>query len=153
MCLGQIFPKETVVVDVESTEKDELFEELVEKIHTVYPTLNREKTVEGLLSREREMSTGIMHSVAVPHALVPEMKGSIGAIGLSKNGIDWDSLDGSLVHAVFLIVGAENETESHIQVLKSLALVLQKKGFVEKLLECKDAPEAYSFFLATENSI
>lgn len=153
MFLREIFPKDTVVVNVSSTEKDELFEELVETIHSHHPVFNKQEALDILNERESKMTTGIMHSVAIPHALISSMHGSIGAIGISQEGIDYDSLDKAPVHAIFMIIGAENETEHHIQVLKQLATVLQTPDFVKNLLSLKSASEIYNFICSTEESL
>lgn len=153
MVLDKIFSKETVIVNLESTEKDELFEELVEKIHSVCPEMNRTEALECLNDRESKMTTGIIHSVAIPHALIPSMKGTVGVIGLTKDGIDYDSLDKAPVHVVFMLIGAMGETEHHIQVLKQLAGVLQTPNFVEKILSCNSASEVYNLICSTEESI
>lgn len=153
MVLGQIFPKETVVVNLESTEKDELFEELVESIHSFRPDLDRDEAVKCLNEREAKMSTGIMHSIAVPHALISSVKETIGAIGISKAGIDYDSLDKAPVHIVFMILGASGETERHIQILKQLASVLQVPGFVDRMSKCETASDVYNLLCKTEDSL
>lgn len=153
MVLGEIFPKETIVVNLESTEKDELFEEMVESIHSFYPKLDRAETIAALNERESKMSTGIMHSVGVPHALVPSVEVSIGAIGISRSGIDYDSLDKAPVHVVFMILGASDETERHIQILKQLALVLQIPGIVDKIVRCQSASDVYNLISQSEESL
>lgn len=153
MVLDKIFPKDTVVVNLESTEKDELFEELVESIHTYCPTLDRDETLNSLKAREEKMSTGIMHNVAVPHALITSLDKMVGAIGISKSGIDYDSLDKAPVHVVFMILGAEGDTEHHIQVLKQLALVLQMPGIVDKIVKCETASDVYSLVCKSEDEI
>lgn len=153
MVLGEIFPRETIVVNLESTEKDELFEELVESIHKFCPNLDRVAAVEALNERESKMSTGIMHSVAVPHALVSSMEKTVGAIGVSKSGIDYDALDKAPVHVVFMILGADGETEKHIQILKQLALVLQNPGIVDKIVRCETASDVFNLISKTEESL
>jgi len=153
MVLGKIFPKETVVVNLESTEKDELFEELVESVKKFYPTLDREEALANLNERESKMSTGIMHNVAVPHALISSVKETIGAIGISKLGIDYDSLDNAPVYVVFMIIGASGETEHHIQILKQLAFVLQIPNFIDKIMKCETPSEVYNLLCKSEDSI
>ena len=153
MLLEEIFSKETVVAELESTEKDELFEELVEKIHSFCPEFDRRQAVESLNEREAKMSTGIMHAVAVPHALIPSMGRTVGAIGVSRGGIDYDALDKSPVNVVFLIIGRDGDAAGHIRVLRELALVLQSKGFVEGILKCRGASEIYNFVCNAERSI
>ncbi|WP_407428831.1 PTS sugar transporter subunit IIA [Treponema sp.] len=153
MTLGEVFPKETIIANLSSTEKDELFEELVEVIHSKYPVFNKSEALATLNERESKMTTGIMHSVAIPHALISSIKGSVGAIGITKDGIDYDSLDKAPVHAVFMIIGNENETEHHIQILKQLATVLQIPDFVQNLLSLKSSAEIYNFICTSEESL
>lgn len=155
MVLSEIFPKDTVVSEVSSTEKDELFEELVEAIHSRHPIFDKSEALKVLNERESKMTTGIMHSVGIPHALISSMNGhpSIGAIGISRPGIDWDSLDKAPVHVIFMIIGAENNTEGHIQVLKELATILQSPDFIKNLLENKSSTEIYNFICKSEESL
>lgn len=153
MILGQIFSEKTVIVSLESTEKDELFEEMVVKLQAAYPDIDRDRTVADLNEREEKMTTGIMHSVAIPHAVVQGIKGTVGAIGISQQGIDYDSLDKAPVYVVFMLLAGDGETESHIQVLKQLATVLQIPNFVKDMLECKTAAQVYNFLCKAEESV
>ncbi|MBR4323356.1 PTS sugar transporter subunit IIA [Treponema sp.] len=153
MVLNEVFPKDTIVVNLSSTEKDELFEELVETIHNACPKFNKEEALSCLNEREFKMTTGIMHSVAIPHALISSMQGSVGAIGISQEGIDYDSLDKAPVHVVFMIIGNEKDTEHHIQLLRQLALILQTPDFVKKILSLKSSSEIYNFICSTEESL
>ena len=68
MVLGQIFSPEAICVNLQSESKDEVFEELVEKLVEVYSGLDRTKVLNALLEREQKMSTGIFPGIAVPHA-------------------------------------------------------------------------------------
>ena len=111
------------------------------------------KALKVLNERESKMTTGIMHSVGIPHALIPSIKDSIGAIGISHEGIDYDSLDKSPVHVVFMIIGADNDPNHHIQILKQLASVLQIPDFVKNLLTLKSASEIYNFICTSEESL
>ncbi len=153
MVLGQIFPSETVIVNLESTDKDELFAEMVESIVSAYPDMNRDEALRALDERESKMTTGIMHGVAIPHAVCATAKGIHGAIGISRNGIDYDSLDKSPVHLVFMILTAEGETERHVQVLKELASVLQIPGFVDKIVSLQSASDIVNYLNASEESL
>ena len=153
MILNEVFPKDTIVVNLSSIEKDELFEELVEVIHSKHPVFDKLEALNILNERESKMTTGIMHSVGIPHALIPSMKGTVGAIGISQEGIDYDSLDKAPVHAVFMIIGNENQTEHHIQVLKQLASVLQIPNFIQNLLSLKSSSEIYNFICTSEESL
>lgn len=153
MVLEDIFTKECIFVNLESTEKGELFEEMVESLYSVVPNFNRDEVISALNERESKMTTGIMHSVAIPHAFVSSVKGAFGAIGISRDGIDYDSLDKSPVHLVFMLLSGEGQTEKHIQVLKSLAILLQKKDFIKKVLSCKTQSEVYNLIVQSKEVV
>ncbi len=143
MVLEQVFSPETVILNLESTEKDELFEEMVEVLVSVQPEINREQALLALREREAKMSTGIMHGIAVPHGNCPSAKDVVGAIGISRRGIDYESLDKSPVHLVFMLLCNPDSTELHLTVLRDLAAVLQNPAVVKELMEVSTGQEAF----------
>jgi len=74
------------------------------------------------------------------------------AIGLSRNGIEYDSLDGKPVHFVLMMLMAQGETERHLQILKDAALVLQKQDFFRTVMEKKTAQEVYDTICSFETN-
>lgn len=133
MNLGKVFPPESIILNLESTEKDELFEELVQNIVSRHPEINREEALAALLSREQKMTTGILPGIAVPHCGIDTAKCDAGAIGISKRGIDYDSLDKKPVHFVFMLICNSSDDAGHLENLKKIAILLKNKAFVEKL--------------------
>lgn len=150
MVLGQVFSPKTIIVNLESEDKDEVFEELVDSIISVQPQLNRTAAVEALQERESKMSTGIVHGIAVPHGITDSVNGVVGAIGISQKGIDYDALDNAPVHLVFMLLISPEEREKHLQILSSLLKVLQNPNSVNLLMEKKSAKEVYDTLCAFE---
>ena len=150
MVFKRIFSPKCVIMDIESEEKDELFEELAQAIYSANPDFDREEALASIRERESKMTTGIMHSVAVPHGTSKSVKGCVGAIGISRKGIDYESLDGSPVHFVFLIVCGEGEDELHLEVLKDLAVVLQDTDFIPRLQQLETPQEVCEFLCRAE---
>ena len=143
MILEWGFSPKTVVMNLESTEKDELFEEMVEAIVSVHPEVDRNQALEALRERESKMSTGIMHDIAVPHGNCLSVKEVIGAIGISRKGIDYDSLDKAPVHLVFMILCSPEHPDMHLSVLKEISSVLQSPTFLKEVLEKQTPQEVY----------
>lgn len=152
MILEKVFSPETVILNLESTDKDELFEEMVEAIVRIHPELDRAQALQALRERESKMSTGIMHGIAVPHGNCATARDVIGAIGISRAGIDYESLDKAPVNLVFLILCNPEQPEMHLSVLKELASVLQNPGFVADVMEKKTAQEVYDLLCAYKNA-
>ena len=141
MVLGQVFSPKTIITNLESEDKDEVFEELVESIVSVQPQLNRSAAVNALQERESKMSTGIIHAVAVPHGIVDSVSGIVGAVGISRSGIDYEAP----VNLIFMLLISPEEREKHLQVLSSLCKVLQNPDFVNEVIGKQSSQEVYDF--------
>ena len=153
MVLQQVFSPKSVILQLQSTDKEELFEEMLEAVVAVQPDIDRSEALAALRDRESKMSTGIMHSVAVPHCCIDTVQGVVGAVGISRSGIDYGSLDGAPVHYVFMLVGNTGDNAQHLKVLKGLASVLQQPRFIEELPEKKSAADVYNLLCEYETSV
>ncbi len=153
MTLDSVFSPECVCLNLESSDKDELFEEMVQLMVTAHPEIDRAKALEALIERESKMSTGIMHGIAVPHGNCNNVKGVVGGIGISKAGVDYDALDKSPVHLVFMLLCNPDETELHLNVLKDLAAILQNPSFVKEVMEKTSGKEVYELLHQYESML
>lgn len=153
MVLGQVFSPKSVILNLESVDKDELFEEMLESCVALQPTIDRKEALAALRDRESKMSTGIMHDIAVPHGNVSSATGVVGAIGISRRGIDYDALDGCPVHVVFMLICSPDAAELHLKVLKELAAILQNPVFIRGLVEKKTCEEVYDLVCQNDSAI
>ncbi len=129
MKLSGIFAEKAVVLDLKSREKTGAIRELVGELQRAGSLAKREmdKVLSALYDREKLGSTGIGKGVAVPHAKHDSVKGVIGIVGLSKEGIDYRALDGQLVHVLFLFLSGPDSKEDHMRVLKSISSLLREE--------------------------
>jgi mannitol/fructose-specific phosphotransferase system IIA component (Ntr-type) len=70
--------------------------------------------------RENKMSTGIGSGIAIPHGYSRTISTIAGAIGISKAGIEYDSLDHKPVHLMIMLVMGEASRENHLSVLNKV---------------------------------
>lgn len=145
MMLQQVFSAQGIILNLQSNDKDELFEEMLETAVSIQPDINREEALLALRDRENRMSTGILHSVAVPHCRLDTVKEVVGVLGISQKGIDFESLDNSPVHFVFMLLCNGTVDNLHLKILKTLAFALQDPRFIKELSEKKSAEEVYNF--------
>ena len=153
MILGQVFSPNTINLNLESTEKDEVFEELVENFISVYSESKRVSVLSAVLEREDKLSTGIGKGFAVPHGICNDIEGVKGFIGISRSGIDFDSLYNKPVHIIFMMVSGSKDTEYHLQVMKRLALILNTSGIMENILSKKTSQEVFDTLIHLEKII
>ncbi len=94
--------------------------------------------LEALLEREKLGSTGIGRGIAIPHAKYPGVDNFQGAIAISKEGIDFDSLDGEKVHVLFLLILPPERAAEHLKALQVVAAQLRDDMFLRFLKQATD---------------
>ncbi len=153
MILGEVFKPNTIVVQLESSEKEEAFEELIEQLVSADPSLNRTKLLEAVMERESKMTTGIKPGIAVPHGKSDAVKGCIGAIGISKYGVEYDALDGNPVHIIFMLLSATTDSEYHLRVLSRLAQIIDSPAVYDEIMGQSSADEVYSILCRYDSEL
>lgn len=137
MTVSSLFRLEGMVPQLKSTTKDGVFRELVDHLVPLCPGVAREVLLSGLREREKLMTTGIARNIALPHTHVPGLGKTVGLLGVSRQGIEYQSLDGEPVHLIFCLVGDDHDPGAHIQVLRSLALLLTNPEFYPSMMKAK----------------
>jgi PTS system fructose-specific IIC component/PTS system nitrogen regulatory IIA component len=144
MLLQDVFIPASIKIGLESEDKDELFEELVDVLAKEGGrSFPRSAVLSAVKDREEKMSTGIKRGIALPHGKAEGVMGIRGAIGISKRGIDYASLDGEPVYLVFMLVSSPKDSDLHLAALKRLAVLLDDSEFYTDLLRA-DSPDRAS---------
>ncbi|MBP5329214.1 MAG: PTS sugar transporter subunit IIA [Spirochaetaceae bacterium] len=153
MVLGEVFSPNAIIVDLQSEDKEEVIAELVEQLVAHIPGADRSQLLSSVLNREEKMSTGIMPGIAIPHGKSETLNGIHGVIGISRSGIDFDSLDGKPTYLFLLIISSTNESERHLFVLKRLAQILENKSFYKEIMEQKSPSDIHRVLVRYEDQL
>jgi nitrogen PTS system EIIA component len=103
--------------------------------------INQQELVRVLMEREQLGSTGIGGGIGIPHGKLKNLDNLVLGFGLSRKGIDFDSMDKRPTHIFFLLVTPENSTGLHLKVLARISRLLKNDDFKEKLFQISDAEE------------
>lgn len=87
----------------------------------------KEEMVKILMARESLGSTGIGQGIGIPHGKTSNVKSLIAAFGLSKKGIDFESLDGEPAYIFFLLLAPEESAGPHLKALARISRLLKDK--------------------------
>jgi len=139
------------VVLLSGQTKDEALDELARVVAADGVETTFEELSEAIGRRERLMSTGIGHGLAVPHVRLGSTKRAVMAIGIQPAGIaDYESLDGEPVRLVLLIVAPEGEHETYIRLLAKAMEVLKSPVVRDELFRSESLEEAYRLLTGAE---
>ena len=150
MKISELLTEKLINVDLESFEKEEVFEELIDLLVREGMITDRDGARKAIIEREEKQSTGIGRGVAIPHGKSASVTQLIAALGISKEGLEYDSLDGEPVHVVFLLLAEEDNPGPHIETLAQVATLLKIPGFIEKLMAAESPRELYNVITAEE---
>jgi mannitol/fructose-specific phosphotransferase system IIA component (Ntr-type) len=140
--LGNIFDFRTIVMDIKGT-KETVFTELTGAIAAVHPECNQTVMLTSLWEREKKLSTGIASGIAIPHAICNGITTMVGAVGISKTGIEYDALDQKPVHVVFMVAMGENEKENHLSILEQIFAIAQSEALA-LIKNAQDTRDVYT---------
>jgi nitrogen PTS system EIIA component len=129
-----------ISADLKSTTKKEIIEELVDLLYDagVIEKKIRPKLIEILLAREALGSTAIGQGIAIPHGKCDNVTQLTAALGISKQGVNFDSLDGEPAYIFFLLVAPIDSAGPHLKALARISRLLKDKYFRDNLKSAKD---------------
>jgi len=140
MKIMDFLSEKAITTDLKSVNKTEAIKELVELLIVSgdVDKKDKNKVVELLLAREALGSTAIGHNVGIPHAKADCIKSLVGAFGLSRKGVDFDSLDGEPVYIFFLLLAPQDSAGPHLKALARISRLIKDKYFRDTLKAAKD---------------
>jgi PTS system nitrogen regulatory IIA component len=136
------FDEQLFLPDLKAKTKDELLKEIVDLFINVKYLKHSDNVLDMLHQRERLGSTGIGKGIAIPHGRTTSVFEIMIAFGKSKEGIDYDSIDGKPVHLVFMIIAPpQDENNMYLPILGKMVEILSKSKNRNKLIDAESFSE------------
>lgn len=143
MNITTLLDKSVVSVGLKARGKDDVLSELVDLLVESGCVKKSEKAdiFKKLKEREALGSTGIGKGIAIPHAKCPKIKKMVAALGVSKEGIDFKSLDGEFSHIFFLLIAPGETPGPHLKALAKISRLLDDKFIRDRVKAAKSSRE------------
>ena len=150
MRLRDLLDESVVKVGLTSADKEECFEEMIDLLIRAGRLTDRSGALQAVRQRESQGTTGIGQGVGIPHGKHASVPTLTAAMGLSKRGIEFDSIDSEPVHLVFMLLARVDDPGPHVRALAEIARLVQTPGFYRKLNEAASAKEVLDVLDAEE---
>ena len=145
--LKDVITLDCINIDLKGKTKSEIIDEMVDILYNNGKLNDREEYKKEILKREAQSSTGMEEGIAIPHGKTNAVKIPTVAIGISKKGVDYESLDGEPSHLFFMIAAPENSNDSHIELLSKITTLLLEDDIREALLNVKSKEEVLDILI------
>ena len=131
MKLTEFVIKDAIVPNLKATTKEDVIREMVGSLKAkgAIKAEDEEEVIAAILKREELGSTGIGNGVAVPHTKHPAVDELVATVAVSKDGVDFASLDGESVHILFLLVSPLDRPGDHLRGLENISRHLRGQDF------------------------
>ena len=151
MHIHNFLNKEAVLVDLKSQNKQGVLKELAEPVSR-FSGIDHNDILKVLMEREHLGSTGIGNGIGIPHGKLKALKSMVLAFGLSRKGVDFESMDGRPAHIFFLLVTPENSAGLHLKLLAHISRILKDDSFRKRLMHVSDSDELISIIKEEEGT-
>jgi PTS system nitrogen regulatory IIA component len=145
MRMSDFVVREAISPSLEATTKEAAIREIVGSLRAAgyFQSSDPEDIVKAILKREQLGSTGIGRSIASPHTKHPSVDRLVGTVGLSKAGINFDSIDGEPVHVLVLLVSPQDRPGDHLRALENVVRTMKDDAFVTSLRQAASKDEVW----------
>ena len=139
MKLTDFVVHEAIVPDLKVNSKEAAIRAMVQSLKnsgSIKPE-EEESIVGAILKREELGSTGIGRGVAVPHTKHPSVDRLIATVAISRDGVEFASLDGEAVFILFLLVSPPERPGDHLRGLENISRHLRNETFCNFLRQAR----------------
>lgn len=146
MNIRDLLIKDAMIMDLKASTKEAAINEMVHQYHLAGVIDDEELYKKDILAREAESTTGIGDGIAMPHARDKAVKRAAVLFAKSKQGVDYNSLDGQPVNLFFMIAAPAGANNTHLQALAALSSLLIDPKLVAALKQAQTPEEVQQLF-------
>jgi PTS system nitrogen regulatory IIA component len=143
MILTDLLTPRAVLSSLKAGNKKSALQELSEQAGVLCDVPSRE-IFDALLQRERLGSTGVGGGIAIPHAKLAKAQNIFAVFARLDRPLDFESIDGSPVDLIFLLIAPESAGADHLKALARIARLVRDPSLTAKLRGTRDAAALYA---------
>lgn len=155
MNLLEIIHGKLVISEMKARDKWEAIEEMVDYLVAEHEIRIRDRmpVLKAIIDREKTISTGMTDNVAIPHGNTDEVDDIIGVLGISHNGIPFQSIDGKKTKLICLLIYPAGTFTRHVRTIAGIARLMSEASFRQQLLEADSVEKITKVIEDTEGRI
>ena len=139
MNLKTVLTADTVNLHLKGTTKEAIIDELLDLLASAGKVKDKVAAKACVMDREKKMSTGMKHGIAIPHGKTDSVEDLVACIGISDNPVDFDSLDQEPCRIFIMTLSPIDKTGPHLQFLAEVSLLFKSAEKRQEILKATDA--------------
>jgi len=139
------------LVNVPGGSKKRVLDQIANLIGKEVAGLETQDVFESLIAREKLGSTGFGNGIAIPHCRLPGCTAPVSALLHLDSPVDYDAIDGAPVDLLFVLLVPEAATDAHLELLRQIASMLDRKEVRDRLRSATSSEALYQVVLDEQN--
>ncbi len=146
MLFKDLITNESIIGNLVSSTRNDALAEMLDKLIKIgeIPGECRDAILTALIEREEITSTGLGQGIAIPHAKHPTINKMIGLVARSREGVEFDSLDGQPVNIFIMLISSQELVQQHLESLAYVAKHLNDGIFRSFIINARDEKEIFA---------
>ncbi len=140
MELKEIIENDNIDLNFKAKDKKDALKKLADLV-CKNRNIKSDEIFKVLMDREDLGSTGIGNGIAIPHGKFDIDRNLIGAIAISKDGVEFDSIDKKPVNIFFVFISSPSATSLHLKILAKVSKLLMDEKVRENIINSKTKEE------------
>lgn len=141
MDLRETLSESVISCDLQGRSKLEVLSALMDLLMATGKVHDREAAMRAILEREEGTSTGIQNGIALPHGKTSAVDGLVACVGITKEGIEFDALDGEKCRIFIMTLSSINHAGPHLRFYAEVSKLLNNREKRNMLLEARSPAE------------
>lgn len=150
MNLKNVLREDSIALHLKGGTKEEIIEELLAAAARSGRLKDVDAARRSILERERRMSTGMKHGIAIPHGKTDAVDSLIACIGVADKGVDFDALDHEPCRIFILTLSPSDKTGPHLQFLAEVSLLFRSEEKRQTILSAAQPKDVLAVFTEQE---
>ncbi len=151
MHITSLLNERTILLNLDASSKEEVIEKMIGQVARSPRILDAPEVLTAILEREQIASTGIGEGIAIPHAKTDKVTDLFCLLAITREPVDFQSIDGQPVRLIFLLVGMESKVGNYLKLLSRARRLMGNASFRKRLLNAASAAEVVEAFKDEEN--
>jgi PTS system nitrogen regulatory IIA component len=141
MNIKRLLSADAILMALKGQTKDAIIGEMIDFLVARGRLRDRDAALQAVLDRERKMSTGMQHGIAIPHGKSDTVERLVTAMALKKEGVDFGSMDGKPSTIFVMTLSPVSRTGPHIQFLSEISQILNDPEKRQSILAAQSPAE------------
>ena len=147
MQIKDFISEEGIVFSPSVTSKKAALEMLSDRLAYQDSILSKSKVLDGLLAREKLGSTGLGEGIAIPHCRIQKLENIYVSMLKLEEGVEYEASDDKPVFFLFCLVVPEDANDDHLELLASLAELLDNELLRKSIQKSSNVRELYQILI------